>query len=196
MPQEVAINLDDLLKNIPSPADYQYYKGLKNNRIIFNDEVGMDIIESVVIPLLDMDNDPLVEHIELIINSNGGDVYSGMTLCSVIDRLKTKTTITILSVAASMGALMAMAGHNNPNVTTVCYPFTVFLIHSGSYYFEGSANAVRDSFAFQEDYEKMITDYILTHTSIPREVYEKKTRFEWYLTATQAKSYDIIDEIL
>lgn len=193
---DMTINLEELLKNTPSPADYQYYKGLKNNRIIFNDEVTQDVIESFIVPLIDMDKDPSVDHIEIIINSNGGDIYSGMSVCHVIENLKTPTTIIIPSVAASMGALIAISGHNNPNITTVAYPFTIFLFHSGSYFFEGSANAVRDSFAFQEEYEKMITKYIISHTSIPEDVYEKKVRYEWYMTATTAKELNIIDEIV
>ena len=139
-----------------------------------------------------MDSNPDITHIEFIMNSNGGDVYSGMAVCNAIERLKTPTTVIIPSMAASMGALIAMAGHNNQNVTTVAFPFSVFLLHSGSYFFDGSANSVRDSFAFQEEYEKMMTEYILSHTSISREEYEKKTRYEWYMTASTAKDLQII----
>ena len=118
---EYEISLDDILKSSTNldPKTYQYYKSLKNNKIIINDVIDDDIVENAIIPLLDMDNDENVKHIDIILNTSGGEVYSGMTLCSVIDNLKTDTTITILSKAASMGGLIAMEGRNNPNVRTL-----------------------------------------------------------------------------
>jgi ATP-dependent Clp protease protease subunit len=192
------INLNDLLGHPQdmSPSTYQYYNGIINRRIIFNDEVTDDIMESVVIPLMTMDTDGTGKPIEILINSCGGSVYAGMTLCHVIDTLKTKTTIRILAMAASMGSLIAMAGHNNSNVKVVCNPYSVFLIHAGSYYFEGSATQVKDSFEFQEKYEDIMTNYILSHSNITKEEYEKKTRYEWWLTAAEAKQHGIVDEVL
>lgn len=192
------IELDDILETVDglSPSTYQYYNGLQKGRIIFNDVITSNVIETVVLPLLDMDEDDSIKHIEFIFNSEGGEVYAGMTLCSVIERLKTPTTIRILSIAASMGALVAMAGANNPNVTVECYPFTVFLIHSGEAYFGGSANLVKDAFQFQEKYEAKISDYILSHTHISKKMYEARTRYEWWFDANSAKEYGIVDKIL
>ena len=192
------ISLDDIIGNPTDldPSTYQYYKGLKNNRIIINKLIDSDIIERVIIPLIDMDNDESVTHIDIILNTSGGEVYSGMTLCSVIDNLKTDTTITILAMAASMGGLIAMAGNDNPNVKKVCYPFTVFLLHAGSYFFDGNANSVRDSLKFQESYEDKIEDYVITHSKISKELYEDKARIEWFFGAEMAKSLGIVDEIL
>lgn len=193
-----AIDISELLSNATelTPATYQYYKGLTGRTIVLNDDITSDIIESAVLPLIEMDKDPDKKPITIILNTNGGDVYHGLCLCSVIDKLSCPTEIRVMSLAASMGALIAMAGHNNPNVKTVCYPFSVFLIHSGSYFFEGSANAVRDSFKFQESYENKIKDYILSHSSIDPDVYEKQTRYEWYMTAESALEYKIIDGII
>ena len=195
---EYEISLDDILKSSTNldPKTYQYYKSLKNNKIIINDVIDDDIVENAIIPLLDMDNDENVKHIDIILNTSGGEVYSGMTLCSVIDNLKTDTTITILSKAASMGGLIAMAGRNNPNVRTLCYPFTVFLLHAGSYFFDGNANAARDSLKFQESYEDKIEDYVVSHSTISKELYEDKARIEWFFGAEMAKSLGIVDEIL
>ena len=180
----------------PSPITYQYFKGLDQRRIIFNDEVNEDLVEAVILPLKEMDQDGSGKPIELYITTNGGNIYSGMALCDVIDRLQTPTTIHILSHAFSMGALLAMAGKQNPNVKTVCYPHTVFLIHDGAYYFEGSVGQVKDTFAFQERYSEMIDLYILSHSKIPEDVYQKQKRSEWYMTAVEALAYGVVDEVL
>lgn len=197
----LTISLEDLQELINSsaaadPAVYQYYRMLGNRCIIVNEEIGEGLIEKVILPLMEMDNDGTGEPIELILNTVGGVIYDGMMLCRVIENLKTPTTIRILSMAASMGALIAMAGHNNPNVKTVCYKYSVFLIHAGSYYFEGSAMQVKDSFRFQEHYETIISDYVLSHSTITEDEYKNKTRYEWWMTASDAFDYGIVDEVL
>ena len=149
-----------------SPLMYQYYKGLEKRRIVINDEINMNIIETAIIPLMDFDNDGTNEPIEILLATNGGSVYYGLSLCDAIEKLKTKTTVRLMSIAASMGALIAMAGHNNPNVTVVCSPYTVGLIHGGSDCMSGATHSIRDTFKFSERYEERIKNYIISHSNI------------------------------
>ena len=193
----IGINLDELLKSGElSRADYQYYKGLDENRIIINDDIDVDLIEGAVIPLLDMDADPEVEHINIFLTTYGGSVYYGYALVDVIEKLHTDTTITIIGVAASMGAIIAMAGHNNPHVKTVCFEHSVGLIHDGSQYLEGTAHAVKDVWKFNERYEQKTKDFILSHSSIDEDTYSKMDRVEMWMTADDMLEYGIVDEIL
>lgn len=194
------INLEDILTKAlsaaPNPLVYQYFRGLAQRQILFNDEVDDDVVESVILPLLQFDNDGSGKPIELLVHTSGGDIYTGMAICDVIDNIKTPLTVKIVAGAMSMGAMLAMAGFNNNNVKTVCYPHAVFLIHDGSSYLSGSLGQVRDAYTFREKYEKLIDDYILTHSKIPKELYNKQKGHEWYLTAADALSYGIVDEVL
>ena len=184
MPQEI------------SPITYQYYKGLKHRRIILNDQIDNGIVESLIIPLIDMDNDGTGEPIEIMMCSPGGSVFDSLILCDIIDNLKTPTTIRIFGYAFSMGSLLLMAGFNNPNVKRVCYPFSVALIHAGSKYLEGSANQVKDTFKFQERIEDKIKDYVLSHSRISKEEYDAAERYERYLTSEDMLRLGLVDEIL
>lgn len=194
------ISLDAILTQsfsaAPTPLVYQYFKGLSNRQVLFNDEVDEDVIESVILPLLQFDNDGTGEPIELLVNTNGGDIYTGMAICDVIDRMRTPLTVKILSNAMSMGAMIAMAGFQNDKVKTVCYPHAVFLIHDGSSYLSGSLGQVRDAYTFREKYEQMIDNYILTHSKISKKLYDEQKGHEWYLTAGDALEYGIVDEVL
>lgn len=178
------------------PKTYQYYKGLQKRRIVINEDVTDDYIDKFVAPLMDMDNDESGEPITIIVNTCGGDVYPGMALCKTIEKLKTPTTLILPAMSASMGALIAMAGHNNPNVKTICYEYSVFLVHDGSYYYEGNASRVKDTLKFQERYEGILKNYILTHSTIPEDVYDNKTREEWWFGAQEALQYGIVDEVI
>lgn len=192
------INLDELLANPAelTPATYQYYKNLQKRTIIFNDQVTADIVESVILPLLEFDNDGTGEPINILISSCGGSVFDGLVLCDVIDRLKTPTTITVLGYAYSMAGLLLMSGYINKNVIKVCYPFSSALIHSGSSYLEGATNIVKDTFKFQEKFDEKIKEYILSHSKITLEEYEKNERYEWYLTSDEMLKKGLVDKIL
>ncbi len=195
--ETTSISIDDLLGNPTglSPNMYQYYKGLANNRIVINDEIDSDIIEMAVLPLIDMDNDETVEHIEIFVTTCGGSVYTGFTLVDAINNLKTKTTVHCQGIVASMGILIAMAGTKNPNVKIVCNKHCVGLIHSGSTYLEGSSHAVKDTFKFSERYEEKIKDFILSHTTIDEDTYDLIERQEFWMTSDDMIKYGIVDEI-
>lgn len=192
------IPLSDLVgdSSLPDPVTYQYYKNLKNRKIIINEEIGDNLLETATLPFIEMDNDGTGKPIEIIISTVGGEIYSGFNLVDQIEKTKSPVTIHIMSMAASMGFLIAMAGKNNPNVKTVCHPFSVGLLHSGSQYMEGSAHAVKDTFDFSQHYEEKIKNYILTHTKIDENLYEKIERKEYWMDADEMKRLGIVDEII
>ena len=181
---------------LPSPQMYQYYKNLKNRKLIINEGIGADIVESVILPLLEMDNDGSGKPIEIILNTCGGTLFDGMELCDVIDNLKTPTTITVYTYAYSMGSVILCAGFNNPNVTKRCLKHSTALLHAGSTYMEGSAKAVKDQFDFYQKYEQMIKEYTLSHTHITEEEYDKMERYEWYMTSDIMLEKGLVDEII
>lgn len=199
--RQTIIPIDGLLDNtmesgaLPDPVIYQYYKSLNERTIIINQEIAEDLIEMAVLPFMQMNDDGLGP-IKVILSTNGGDIYSGFALVDAIENAKVPTTIQIVGMAASMGTLIAMAGKNNANVKTVCSPFSVGLLHSGSQYMEGSAHAVKDTFDFAQHYEDKIKDYILSHSKIDEDYYSKIERKELWLDADEMLRLGIVDEII
>lgn len=181
---------------LPDPVSYQYYKGLNERKIIINEEIADDLLEYAILPFMQMDTDGSGLPIEIILSTVGGDIYSGFALVDVLEKAKTQTTIHIVGLAASMGTLIAMAGKNNPNVKTVCHSFSVGLIHSGSQYMEGSAHAIKDTFDFSQHYEEKIKTYILSHSKIDEDYYNKIERKELWLDADEMLRLGIVDEII
>lgn len=192
----ISLNLDDLLSQgaLPDPVSYQYYKNLKENTIILNGEITDSILEMVILPLMDMDKDPDVKHITIILNSVGGSLWDAMPLIPVLENINTDTTIRIVGMAASMAGLIAMA--KGPHLKTVCDRFSVGLIHSGSSYLEGTTTAVKDTFHFNEKYEEKVRDYILSHTKIDEQMYHEIERQEFWMDAEDMLKYGVVDEIL
>ena len=65
------IPLSDLVgdSSLPDPVTYQYYKNLKNRKIIINEEIGDSLLETATLPFIEMDNDGTGKPIEIIIST-------------------------------------------------------------------------------------------------------------------------------
>lgn len=196
------ISLDELLEMLgtnsclPNAYDYQYYKGLTNRTILINDVIDDRLVETVMMPLLEMDNDGSGEPINIILNTRGGSLFAGMPLCDIIDNLKCPTTITVLTYAYSMGSVILLAGYNNPNVTKKCYKHSTALLHAGSTYLEGNSSSVKDTFNFHQRFEDEIKKYTLSHSKITEKEYDAMERYEWYMTAEDMLEKGLVDVIL
>lgn len=193
---EVPLAELDLDKTLPSPVMYQYYRNLKDRKIIINEQIGSDIVENVMIPLLEMDNDGTGKPIEIILNTIGGSLFDGAALCNIIDNLKTPTTITVMTYAYSMGSIILMSGFNNPNVKKRCYKFSTALLHAGNDYLEGNSSSVKDQFNFYQKFDDLIKNFTLSHSTITPEEYDKMERYEWYMTSDVMLEKGLVDEII
>lgn len=180
------------------PITYRYFKCLSKREILLNDYVDETIIERVVLPLIEMDNDGSGKEIKLFICSGGGSAYHGHLLVDVIERLKTPTKIYGMGLCMSMALLLLCAGKNNPNIRRYAYPSTVGLLHAGSINIGNSdVNQAKDILDFNNKYDKNITkQHILRNSTINEKDYAKYARKEKYMTADEMLELGFIDEIL
>jgi ATP-dependent Clp protease protease subunit len=192
------IQLDGILSgdNTISPEMYQYYRNLNERKIIINDEITSSLLEYVITPLIEMDNDGTGKSIHIYLQTIGGSLTDGFVLCDIIDNIKTPLTIEVLGYAYSMGGIILMSGYKNDHVHKICHKHSTALLHAGSYYLEGNANSVKDQFHFNEKMEEQIRDYTLSHSKITNKEYERMDRYEWYLLSDEMLKYGLVDEII
>jgi ATP-dependent Clp protease protease subunit len=179
------------------PVMYQYFNQLLNKRtIILNSEIDESILETVVLPLKDFENDEDKSPITLILNTPGGSVADGLMLCNVIDNYKHPLEIIVPSYSCSMGTIILCSGNKNPNITKKAYPFSFALFHSGQTYVGGESTSVDDVIDFNRAVDNKIRDYVVKNTNISEELYAAHHRKQWYLTAEEMLEYGLIDEII
>lgn len=179
------------------PQSYQYfYNLLKKRTIVFNEEIDVGIVESLIMPLLDFEKDDSEEPITLILATPGGSTLAGLSVCNIIDNYKKKLNIIIPNYALSMGFYITIAGKKNPNVKKYAYPYSFFLLHAGETGASGESGSVKDLICFYDKIDEQIQDYVLSHTSITKEEYLTHIRKQWYLTAKEAKDLGVIDYII
>lgn len=178
------------------PLVAQYYKGVSKRTFYLTDEITELTTSLVTVPLMEADNDGTLKPITIYVNTPGGSVHDGFTLVSAIQKLRSPTKVIVLGYAYSMGALILMAGHQNPNVKRYCYPFSTALMHGGSQLVSGSNAAVRDYFHFSQRFEKRIEEFVLGHSKLTEEDYRKVDRHELYYDSTQMLELELVDKIL
>ena len=191
------MNLDGLMEcglDLPHYTDYQYYKCLENNAILINNDIMDDIIELAVLPLIQMDHDKNIDHITVYLNTYGGNIYAGMAFIAALENVTTPVTIQIMGVAASMGIYIAMA--KSKYITSVCSPYSVGLIHAGTFFTNCDRNAAKDEWEFNERYEEKLKQFILERTKITEERYREIERHEHWMDAEQMLECGIVDQII
>lgn len=179
------------------PQDYFYLKGLQERKIYINCLIDADLTERAIIPLKRMIEEDSEAPIYIYLNTTGGCVSDGFALITEIERSPAPITIEVGGMAASMGLLITMAGHNNPKVRAVCNKYTVGLLHSGSTVVSGTTDGVQDTSKFNERYEnEVIKEFIVTHSNITSDKYDQIYRHQFWMTAGDMLEYGIVDEIL
>lgn len=192
------IDITDLItQSGMNSVNYQYFNQLLNHRTItLNDAIDICLIENVILPLKEFEEDDSTSPVTLILNSPGGDVVTGLPLINIIDNYTKPLNIVVFGYAYSMGTILMCSGNKNPNVKKYCYPFSTFLFHAGSLTASGDTNNVRDYMDFAEKQDEEIKKYIFENTNITEEQWDKMNRREYYFNAHQAKEYGLIDVII
>ena len=99
-----------------------------NREIFFTDEVNTTSATLLLKQLMYLDRADTGKEITLYINSLGGDVISGLAVYDFIRLMKSPVRTVCTGTAASMGAILFLAG-----TTRQMLPHTRLLIHDPSY---------------------------------------------------------------
>lgn len=179
-------------------CDYQYfYQLLKKRTVIFNSDVDSSIVEAVYLPLKNFEEDNINEPVTLILNSSGGSVSDGFFLANYLATYSKPLNIIVTGYAASMAAVILCGGGKNPNVTRVCYPSTYCLIHDGYIALStAESKTAGDIMAFNDRVDAQIRQFIIDNTKITPELYDSKTRHQWFLDSHEMLEFNIVDKIL
>lgn len=106
--------------------------------------------------------------IKLFINSNGGYVTDGMSLVNIMLTSPTPIHTYCSGYAYSMGFTIFLAGHERYS-----YKYSSFMAHQVSSGSWGKLNDIKEEAEYLETYDKMLDEFILSRTKIPRTLYEK-----------------------
>lgn len=181
---------------LPDPLLYGYYKDISKRVFYLDTEIIDETVELAKQILRCNQEDKGLEvsdrqPIYIYINSIGGDVQTMWTIINTILLSKTPVYTIVYCNALSAAAFLLVAGHKR-----YALPGSTILVHSGSCSFNGDVEKVESAKKYYDALSKRVNTFLLQRSKIPEKDLKRKGAVDWYMTAEEALSYGLIDEIV
>ncbi|MGI6316989.1 MAG: ATP-dependent Clp endopeptidase proteolytic subunit ClpP [Christensenellales bacterium] len=173
---------------------YDIYSRLLNDRIVFlGGAIDDDTANLIVAQLLYLEAQDPDKDIMLYINSPGGSVSAGMAIYDTMQYIRCDVSTICIGLAASMGAFLLAAGAKGKRRATAN---SEIMIHQPS----GGARGQATDIAIQAEQilriKKHMNELLSQMTGQPIKKITQDVERDYYMTAEEAKSYGLIDEVL
>jgi ATP-dependent Clp protease protease subunit len=173
---------------------YDIYSRLLKDRIVFlGHPVTDEVANLVTAQLLFLESEDPEKEINFYINSPGGSVTAGLAIYDTMQFIKPPVSTLCLGQAASMGALLLLAGQKGRRYAL---PHSRIMIHQPLGGAQGQATDIdiqaREILRMREE----INNIIVRHTGQQLKKIEKDTDRDMFLTPEQAVEYGLIDEVI
>ncbi len=173
---------------------YDIYSRLLKDRIIFlgsamNDEVANLLIAQ----LLFLESEDPDKDINFYINSPGGMVTAGLAVYDTMQYIKPAIATVCIGQAASMGALLLTAGAPGKRYSL---PNARILIHQPMGGFQGQASDVEIQAKEMLRMKASLNQILVTHTGKSMDQIQRDTDRDYFMSASEAKTYGIIDHVI
>ena len=173
---------------------FDIYSRLLNERIIFlGTEISEDIANLVVAQLIHLESEDPEKDISIYVNSPGGSVYAGLAIYDTMQYIKPDVQMICVGVAMSMGALLLAGGASGKRMAL---PNSKILIHQLSGGFSGEATDIEIHAKEIIAVRRRLDEIIAKHTGQPLEKVAKDTERDYFMSAEEAKEYNIIDQVI
>jgi ATP-dependent Clp protease protease subunit len=170
------------------------YSRLMMDRIIFlgypiNDEVA----NIVTAQLLFLDSTDRTRDINMYVNSPGGSVYAGLGVYDTMQYVSPDVATICIGMAASMGSVLLTAGTHGKRAAL---KHARVMMHQPSGAIGGQASDIEITVNEIRKLKRELYDIVCQHTGQSYERVEADFQRDYWLTATQAKEYGLVDEVL
>jgi len=169
-----------------------YSRLLKNRIILLSGEINDETANIVIAELLYLDSISN-EDISLYINSPGGSITSGMAIYDTMNLIKSDVSTICVGMAASMGAFLLSCGKKGKRY---CLPNSEVMIHQPLGGVNGQATEIDIVAKRIINLRSKINSILAKNTKKNLKQIEKDTDRDYYMNATDALEYGIIDKIL
>jgi ATP-dependent Clp protease protease subunit len=174
---------------------YDIYSRLLKERIIFlGGPVNDGVANTVIAQLLFLDHEDQKKDIRLYINSPGGSVTAGMAIYDTMQHVKADVSTICIGIGASMGAFLLAAGAKGkrfalPNAQILLHQVAIDSIGGQATEIEISARQILKT-------KQRLNQILAKHTGQTLAKIEKDTERDFWLSAEEAKTYGVVDEII
>jgi len=173
---------------------YDIYSRLLKDRIIFlGTAIDDHVANAVVAQLLFLAAEDPDKDISLYINSPGGSITAGMAIYDTMQYIKPKVNTICIGMAASMGAFLLAAGEKGKRFAL---PNAEVMIHQPLGGTQGQATDIQIHAKRIIKMREHLNQILSERTGQPLERVEKDTDRDNFMSASEAKEYGLIDQVI
>lgn len=173
---------------------YDLYSRLLRDRIIFiGDEITDQLANLVIAELLFLEKEDPKKDIDVYINSGGGSVSAGLAIFDVMSHVECDVATTCVGMAASMATALLAGGTQGKRFAM---PNARVMIHQTSGGYRGT---MTDARIYLEEMNRLFDTYvdIIAHrTGKDREQIRNDCDRDFWMSATEARQYGLVDKII
>ena len=172
---------------------FDIYSRLLRDRIIYLGEgIDSDLANLIVGQLLFLDSEDPEKDIYLYINSPGGSVSAGMGIYDTMRHVRPDVCTICMGIAASMGAFLLSGGTKGKRMSL---PHARIMIHQPLGGAQGQATDIEIQAKEILYLKKYLNECLAEHTGQPIERITEDTERDFFMSASEAMEYGIIDQI-
>lgn len=180
-------------KNSSGERVYDIYSRLLKDRIIIlSGEITDASANTVIAELLYLDS-VNQQDISLYINSPGGSVTAGMGIYDTIHFIKSDVSTICVGMAASMAAFLLSSGEKGKRCAL---PNSEIMIHQPLGGVEGQATEIKIAAERILKMKEKINKMLAKNTGQDLKTIENDTERDYFLEASEALEYGLIDKII
>ncbi|WP_157048888.1 ATP-dependent Clp endopeptidase proteolytic subunit ClpP [Syntrophomonas palmitatica] len=173
---------------------YDIYSRLLKDRIVFlGSAIDDNVANLIIAQLLFLEAEDPDKDISLYINSPGGSISAGMAIYDTMQYIKPDVSTICVGLAASMGAFLLAAGQKGKRFAL---PNAEIMIHQPMGGTQGQATDIeihaRRIVAMKDSLNRILAE----RTGQKLDKIKADTERDYFMSATEAKEYGIIDEVI
>ena len=173
---------------------YDIYSRLLKDRILFIGTIVDDTVANLVIAqLLFLQMEDPDKDVNVYINSPGGAVTSGLAIYDTMQFVKCDINTYCVGQATSLGAVLLAAGTKGKRYAL---PHARIMIHQPWGGVQGAAADISIQAKEILTLRDRIYEILAEHTGQSLEKIKKDTDRDYFMSATEAKEYGIVDEVV
>jgi len=172
---------------------YDIFSRLLEDRVVFlNGEVNSQSANLVIAQLIFLEAKDPTKDIHLYINSPGGVVSDGLAIFDTMNYIKCDVSTIVVGMAASMGSFLLAAGAKGKRFALAN---SEVMIHQPLGGARGQATDIQIQAEQILKLKKKLTKILSENTGQPLEKVAADCERDFYMSATEAQKYGIIDKV-
>lgn len=173
---------------------YDIYSLLLRERIVFlGTPIDDQVANLIVAQLLYLSHEDSEREIQMYINSPGGHIYAGLAIYDTMRMIPNPISTVAVGVTASFGTVLLAAGTKGRRYAL---PHATIHLHQPLGGAQGQATDIEIQARQILRLKSLLNDIMAKHTGQQLEVIERDTDRDFYMDATQAVEYGLVDQVL